>query len=46
MTPNGVKKVREAIREVYERAPEILSPLEEFYKINVEERISSDEYWV
>ncbi len=45
MGPKGVAKVREAVREAYSRAPEIFLPLEKYYGIKVEERLSKDEYW-
>lgn len=45
MGPNGVQKVREAVRRVYERAPQVFEPLEEFYGVRVEERLS-DRFWL
>jgi 4-hydroxy-tetrahydrodipicolinate synthase len=45
MTPKGVEVVRSALKEVYERDKESLRPIQEFYKVNVEERLSSDRYW-
>jgi 4-hydroxy-tetrahydrodipicolinate synthase len=45
MTPKGVEVVRNALREVYEKDKEVLWPLEEFYKINIEERLTYDRYW-
>jgi 4-hydroxy-tetrahydrodipicolinate synthase len=45
MTPKAVEIVRDAARQVYEKSPELLMPLEEFYKINLEERIYEDKYW-
>jgi 4-hydroxy-tetrahydrodipicolinate synthase len=46
MTPKATAVVREAIRIVYERNREILSPLQGFYRIDLEERIYHDEYWL
>jgi len=46
MTPKAKATVREAIRTVYERNKEILIPLQDFYKIDLEERIYRDEYWL
>ncbi len=46
MTPKGVDTVRSAIRTVYEKNPEILMPLAEFYGIDLSERIGEDRYWL
>jgi len=46
MGPRGVQKVREAVRKVYEMAPEVFEPLEEFYGVKVEERLSEESYWL
>ena len=45
MTPKGVEIVRNALKEVYEKDREVLRPLQEFYRINIEERLSNDRYW-
>ena len=45
MTPKGVEVVRTALKVVYEKDKEILRPIQDFYKINIEERLSSDKYW-
>ena len=45
MTPKAVQVVRGALRETYGKGKEVFRPLEEFYKINVEERLSNDRYW-
>jgi 4-hydroxy-tetrahydrodipicolinate synthase len=45
MTPKGVEVVRNALKIVYERDKEILRPIQDFYKINIEERLSNDKYW-
>jgi len=45
MGPRGVERVREAVRRVYERAPEVFEPLERFYGVRVEERLS-DRFWL
>jgi 4-hydroxy-tetrahydrodipicolinate synthase len=45
MTPKGVEVVRNALKEVYGKDKEVFWPLEEFYKINIEERILNDRYW-
>ena len=45
MTPKGIAVVREAIRTVYERNKEILIPLQDFYRIDLEARIYQDKHW-
>jgi len=45
MTPKGVEVVRSALKAVYEKDKEILRPIQDFYKINIEERLSNDKYW-
>jgi 4-hydroxy-tetrahydrodipicolinate synthase len=45
MTAKGVEVVRSALRAVYEKDKEILRPIQDFYKINIEERLSNDKYW-
>ncbi len=45
MTPKGVEVVRNALKETYEKDREVFRSLEEFYKVNVEERFSNDRYW-
>jgi len=46
MTSTGVAVVREAIKTVYENNPEVLTPIQDFYKVDLEERIYRDEHWV
>ena len=45
MTPKGVEVVRNALKEVYGKDKEVFGPVQEFYKINIEERLSNDRYW-
>jgi len=45
MTPKGVEIVRNALKEVYQKDKEVFTPLQDFYKINVEERLLNDRYW-
>jgi 4-hydroxy-tetrahydrodipicolinate synthase len=45
MTPKGVEVVRNALKEVYGKDKEALRPIQEFYKVNIEERLSNDRYW-
>jgi len=45
MTPMGVEIVRNVLKEVYEKDKEVLRPIQEFYKVNIEDRLSNDRYW-
>ena len=45
MTPKGVAIVRNALKEVYGKERNVLMPIQEFYKVNIEERLSNDRYW-
>ena len=45
MTPKGVDIVRNALKTVYEKDKEVLRPIQDFYRINIEERLSNDKYW-
>jgi 4-hydroxy-tetrahydrodipicolinate synthase len=46
MTPTATAVVREAIRTVYENNREVLTPIADFYKVDLEERIYQDEHWI
>lgn len=45
MTPKGIEIVRTALKQVYERDKEGLMPIQDFFKVNIEERLSNDRYW-
>lgn len=45
MTPKGVEVVRNALKEVYEKDKEVLMPIQNFYKVSIEERLTNDRYW-
>jgi len=45
MTPKGVEVIRNALKGVYEKDKEVLMPIQAFYKVNIEERLSNDRYW-
>ena len=45
MTPKGVEVVRNVLKEVYEKDKEVLRPIQDFYKVKIEERLSNDRYW-
>jgi 4-hydroxy-tetrahydrodipicolinate synthase len=46
MTPKGTAVVRDAVRTVYENSSEVLTPIADFYKVDLEERIYQDEHWL
>lgn len=46
MGPNGLKKVKEAVKTVYERNPKIFEPLKLYYGVDIEERLEKDAYWI
>ncbi len=45
MTSKGVEVVRNALKEAYEKDRGVLMPTQDFYKVNIEERLSNDKYW-
>jgi len=45
MTPKGVEIVRSALKTVHEKDREILKPVQEFYRVNIEERLTNDRCW-
>jgi 4-hydroxy-tetrahydrodipicolinate synthase len=45
MTPKGTEVLRNALKEVYEKDKEVLMPIQTFYKVNIEERLTNDRYW-
>ncbi len=45
MSPKGVEIVRNALKTVYEKDKEILQPIEDFYKVKIEDRLTNDRYW-
>ncbi len=45
MTREGIDIVRNALKNVYETSPEILSPIEVFYGISIEKRLNDDKLW-
>jgi len=46
MTPQGIAVVRDAVRTVYEQSKEVLFPIQDFYQVDLEERIYQDEHWL
>jgi 4-hydroxy-tetrahydrodipicolinate synthase len=45
MTRNGLEVVLTNARKVYENNPEILTPIEEFFSINLQERLYDERFW-
>ena len=45
MTARAVDTVRSALRTVFNESPEVFSPLEDFYRIDVESRLENDAIW-
>jgi len=45
MTPGGIEIVRGALKKVFQESFDILKPLEDFYGIDIEERLSDNDVW-
>ncbi len=45
MTPKGMEIVRKVLKDLYEKDRTVLMPIQDFYKVNLEERLSKDLYW-
>jgi 4-hydroxy-tetrahydrodipicolinate synthase len=45
MTKNGLEIVLSNTRKVYENNPEILRPIEEFFGVNLNERLNNERFW-
>jgi 4-hydroxy-tetrahydrodipicolinate synthase len=45
MTRNGLEVVLSNARKVYENNPEILKPIEEFFSVNLKERLYNERFW-
>jgi 4-hydroxy-tetrahydrodipicolinate synthase len=45
MTPKGVEVVRNALKEVYGKDKNALMPIQDFFKVNVEDRLTNDRFW-
>jgi 4-hydroxy-tetrahydrodipicolinate synthase len=45
MSPNGLSTVLAAVRSVYRKSPEILRPVEEFFGVNLGERLENPASW-
>jgi 4-hydroxy-tetrahydrodipicolinate synthase len=45
MSAAGVEKVRQAVKTVWETNPEVLTPIAQFYNIDITARIADDTVW-
>ena len=45
MTKKGLGIILEKGRSIYEESPEILSPIEKFFDVNLQERLYNSKYW-
>ena len=45
MTRKGFEVVLKAAREVYEKSPEILKPVEDFFDVDLSERLYKEKFW-
>ncbi len=45
MTQKGFEVVLKAAREVYEKNPEIFKPIEEFFDVDLSERLYKEKFW-
>ena len=45
MTRNGLEVVLSNARKVYENNPKILKPIEEFFGVNLNERLNNERFW-
>ncbi len=45
MTREGMQMVRDALHAVHASSPELLSPVQDFYGVNIETRLLNDELW-
>jgi 4-hydroxy-tetrahydrodipicolinate synthase len=45
MTRNGLAAVLANARKVYEKDPEILAPIEDFFDVNIQERLNNERFW-
>ena len=45
MTPGGVQACRDALRTVFETAPDVLTPIEAAFGVKIGDRLKNDEIW-
>jgi len=45
MTKKGLETVLKTIRSVYERNPEILKPIEDFFDVDLSKRLYDESSW-
>jgi 4-hydroxy-tetrahydrodipicolinate synthase len=45
LTPRGLEKILSAAREVRAKAPEFFQPIADFFKVDIDDRLSSPSHW-
>ena len=45
LTQNGLNVVLDGLRRVYADSPEILRPIEEFFNVDIGQRLENSKYW-
>lgn len=45
MNAEGIGILRNAVKAVWQRDPEVLAPIEKFYGVSIEERLAKDSIW-
>jgi 4-hydroxy-tetrahydrodipicolinate synthase len=45
MTRNGLETVLTSARRVYENNPEVLQPIEDFFDVDLSERLYNERFW-
>ena len=45
MTKNGVQTVRDALKGVWQKSPQLLEPIEGYYDVHIDERLRDDRFW-
>jgi hypothetical protein len=45
MTKKGLQAVLSVARSVYEKAPEILEPVESFFDVDLSKRLYKERFW-
>lgn len=46
MSSDGVDKIRQVLRLVWANNPEVLEPIENFYEVNIKERLADNAFWL
>lgn len=45
MTQAATQQVRATLRQIWEKTPEILEPIEKYYDVSIEKRLGNEGYW-